>query len=190
MRARRRPATTGLAVGGVLLGHWLAYSITSPPGTARTALLRATGHAYLGLGNDVALVTALIAMATMFIGQLMRPAPVDRLHGVTARVVRFQVSAFLLVEVLERLTAGSPLTGLVHSWILPVGVAAQVGIGYVAGQAIRWLLRAADRVAVALDRVTLASRRVVQLPLSPKPVFVPAGRQLSAVGVRGPPSSV
>ena len=104
------------------------------------------------MANDLALVVALAAMATIFIGQLTSPAPAEQLAGITARVVRFQVSAFVLLEVLERVTAGVPLAELVHTGILPIGVAVQVGIGYLAARAIRWLLRAADRVAAALGR--------------------------------------
>ncbi len=94
------------------------------------------------------------------------------------------------MEVLERVTAGAPLADLVHTGILPIGIAAQVAIGYLAAQAIRWLLRAADLVAAALKNGTRPSNRIVTRPLPPELVFVPAGRRLSATGVRGPPSSV
>jgi hypothetical protein len=180
----------GIAVGGVLVGHWLTYLAVAPLASRRAALLHQTGHAYLGMANDLVLVAALAAIATMFIGQLTDPMRAGPLTGLTARVVRFQVCAFVLLEVLERATAGSSLADLIHTGILPIGVAAQVAIGYLAAQAIRWLLRAADRVAAALGRAAVTSRRVVPRPLLPEPVFVPAGRHLSAAGVRGPPSSV
>ena len=45
------------------------------------------------------------------------------------------------MEVLERVTAGAPLAELIHTGILPIGIAAQAAIGCVAAQAIRWLLR-------------------------------------------------
>ena len=88
------------------------------------------------------------------------------------------------------MTAGSPLSELIRSGILPIGVVAQVGIGFLAALAIRWLLRTADRVAGALRRTAVPATRVVLRPLRPEPVFVPAVRHLSAAGVRGPPSSV
>jgi hypothetical protein len=190
MSARRRLATMGVAVGGVLVGHWLTYLIVAPVAGSRAAILHDTGHAYLGMANDLALVTALAAMATLFMGQLTGPVGAAQLQGIASRIVRFQVSAFVLMEVLERVTAGSPLAELIHTGILPIGIAAQVGIGYLAGHAIRWLVRTADRVAAALGRHAVPARRVVPRPLPPEQVFVPAGRHLSAAGVRGPPSSV
>jgi hypothetical protein len=190
MSARRRIATMGIAVGGVLAGHGLTYLAVAPAASARTAILRQTGHAYLGLANDMELVVALAALATMFIGQLTDPTPVGRLPGIATRVIRFQVCAFVLLEVLERVTAGAPLAELVRTGILPIGIAAQVAIGYLAAQAIRWLLRSADRVAAAMKGRTLSPNRTVSRPLLPQVVFVPVDRHLSAAGVRGPPSSV
>ena len=190
MSARRRLTTLGVAVGGVLAGHWLTYLAVAPVAGSRAAILRQTGHAYLGLANDLALVAALAAMATMFIGQLTDPEPTGQLRGLTARVVRFQVIAFVLLEVLERVTAGSPLAGLIHTGILPVGIAAQIAIGYLAARAIRWLLRTADRVAETFGRASIVPRRHVPRTLLPEPVFRSAVRHLSATGVRGPPPSV
>ena len=190
MSAWRRVATLGIAVGGVLVGHWLTYEAVAPLASQRVAILHQTGHGYLGMANDLALVAALAAIATMFIGQLTDPMPAGSHGGLTARVVRFQICAFVLLEVLERLTAGSPLADLIHTGILPIGIMAQAAIGYLAAQAIRWLLRAADRVAAALARPAAPPRRADMRPLMPELVFVPSGRHLSATGVRGPPSSV
>jgi hypothetical protein len=190
MSARRRLATMCVAVGGVLAGHWLTYLAVAPMAGPRAAILHETGHTYLGMANDLALVAALAAMATMFVGQLTDPAPAGLLEGITGRVVRFQVSAFVALEVLERLTAGSPLAELIHSGILPIGIAAQVGIAYLAARAIRLLIRTADRVADALGRAAAPPSRVAPGPLQPEPVFVPAEFHLSAIGARGPPPSV
>ena len=177
-------------MGGVLVGHWLTYLAVAPIAGSRATILHQTGHSYLGLANDLALVAALAAMASMFIAQLTSPAPAGHLLGITGRVVRFQVCAFVALEVLERVTAGSPLSELIRSGILPIGVAAQVAIGILAAFAIRWLLRTADRVAAALGRAAAPPRRDVPRPLLPEPVFVPVFPHLSAAGVRGPPSSV
>jgi hypothetical protein len=190
MSDRHRSTTSAVAVGGVMVGHWLTYALVSPTHQARIALLRQTGHAYLGLANDLALVVALMAMAVLFIGQLTQPVSDDRLHGITARVVRFQVGAFVLLEVLERVTSGSPLAELARTGILPIGIAVQIGIGYVAGQVIRWLLRVADHAVTAFGHGAGPWRRVVPLPAPPETVVARATRHLSAAGVRGPPSLV
>jgi len=183
-------ATIAVAVGGVLVGHWLTYLAVAPVAGSRTAILHRTGHSYLGLANDLALVTALAALASMFIGQLTTPEPSGRIVAVTGRIVRFQVCAFLAMEVLERVTAGSPLSELIRTGILPIGIAAQVAVGLLAAFVIRWLLRAADRVAAVLGHAAFRPRRDLSRRLLPQPVFVPNFPHLSAAGVRGPPSSV
>lgn len=180
----------GVAVGGVLVGHWLTYLAVAPIAGPRATILHQTGHSYLGLANDLALVAALAGMASMFITQLVDPAPAGRLLGMTGRVVRFQVCAFFALEVLERITARSPLSELIRSGILPIGVAAQIAVGVVAAFVIRWLLRTADRVAAALGRAVAPPRPDATPSLEPHPVFVPVFRHLSAAGVRGPPSLV
>ncbi len=68
MNARRRPAALGVGVGGVLAGHWLTYLAVSPTSPARATLLHDTGHAYLGLANDVGLLVVLAAFAAIFLG--------------------------------------------------------------------------------------------------------------------------
>jgi hypothetical protein len=180
----------GVAVGGVLAGHWLTYLAVAPIAGPRATILHQTGHSYLGLANDLALVGALAAMASMFIAQLTSPAPAAGLLGITGRVVRFQVCAFVALEVLERVTAGSPLSDLIRSGILPIGVVAQITVGLLAASMIRWLLLTADRVAAAMGRAAAPPRRDMPRPLLPEPVFVPIFPHLSAAGVRGPPSSV
>ena len=190
MSARRRLATLAVAVGGVLVGHWLTYLAVAPVAGSRTAILHQTGHSYLGLANDLALVAALAALASMFIGQLTNPEPSGRILGVIGRVVRFQVCAFIAMEVLERVTAGSPLSELIRTGILPIGIASQVAIGILAAFVVRWLLRAADRVASALGHALPQPRRDGSSRVLPLPVFVPDFPHLSAAGVRGPPSSV
>ena len=190
MDPRRRVATLGVAVGGVLTGHWLTYQVVSSNGHSRTTLLRVTGHAYLGFANDLALILALSAFAAMFVGQLSAANGVARAVGITRRVVAFQVSAFVLMEVLERVTAGAPLGELVRSGVLPIGIATQAVVALVAAASIRWMLRVADRVAAVLSRPTVPPRAVASAHPIPLPVFSEVRRHLSAAGVRGPPLSV
>ena len=111
-------------------------------------------------------------------------------RGSPPRVDPFQVCAFVLLEVLERVTAGAPLAELIHTGILPIGIVTQAAIGYLAAQAIRWLLRSRRSRRRGPRSAGRASAPVATRPLLPELVFVPAGRHLSATGVRGPPSSV
>ena len=190
MDPRRRLATLGVAVGGVLAGHWVTYQVVSPGAYARTSLLRVTGHGYLGFANDLALILALAAFATLFVGQLSAANGSGPAVGITRRIMAFQISAFVLMEVLERVTAGAPLSELLRTGVLPVGVAMQAIVAVVAAASIRWMLRVADRVSAMLSRPVVPPPVVdATHPIHP-PVFVAARRHLSAAGVRGPPPSV
>ena len=188
MRARRRLATLSVAVGGVLAGHWLTYAIVSPAEAPRTTLLHDTGHAYLGAVSQVALVCSLAAVASMFLGALTGADRPEIAH-LARRVVTFQVSAFIVLEVVERIVAGAPLASLLRSAILPVGVGTQAAVGAIAAAAIRWLLRAADRVAAVLARRAASASRAGAAWRPRVDAFLAPQRHLSATGVRGPPSS-
>ena len=100
------------------------------------------------------------------------------------------MSAFVLLEVLERVTSGSSLAELIHTGILPIGIVAQVGIGFLAARAIRWLLRTADRVAAALGRAAVPRSPARSASAPPGAGLHPGRPHLSAAGVRGPPSAV
>ena len=189
MSSRRRLATLGVAVGGVLAGHWLTYLAISPSVHERSVILHDTGHSYLNLVNDLALAAALVASAAIFLGRLTTPSTDDGM-SVTQRIIVFQVSAFLGMEVLERVTAGAALAGLFQAHLLPLGIAAQIAGASLASAAIRWLLRLADRVASAIAMGAASRPRAVPAFALATGTFVPAGRWLFAAGVRGPPAAL
>src|SRR6266545_29285 len=132
IRSRARAsAGLGTAVGGVLVGHQLAYAAVAPAGAG--GLLRQTGHAYLASANDLGLVVALAALAFVFLGRLSVPnRPVPAPGRLSARVITFQIGAFVSMEVLERVTSGTPLWTLMDHGLLPIGIAVQIGVGLVA----------------------------------------------------------
>jgi hypothetical protein len=189
MDARRRPAVLGVAVGGVLAGHWLTYLTVSPTSHVRESLLHDTGHAYLGLANDIGLLVALAAFAAIFLGRLTAR---DSGTGpaITHRIVGFQVCAFLAMEVLERVTAGAPLTELAHHLLLPTGIVVQIGVGLLASAVIRWLLHLADRVASSMALGATAPSRSLPVYALATGAFVPTGREMFATGLRGPPAAL
>ena len=187
MDTRRRPAVLGVAVGGVLAGHWLTYMTVSPTSPAREALLHGTGHAYLGLANDAGPLVVLAAFAAIFLGWLTARG-LDAGVSITRSIVGFQVGAFLAMEALERITAGAPLASLTHHFLLPIGIGVQIGVGLLASAVIRWLRLLADRVASAMAMGAAAPARPVLAFALPTRAFVPARRKLFATGVRGPPT--
>jgi hypothetical protein len=185
-RSGRRQAVYGAAVGGVLLGHWLTYLAESPGGT--DALLRQTGHAYLTPANEAGVVVALVALAVVFLGGLTGDADESPPFGrLAARLAAFQLFGFVAMEVMERITSGAPLSGLVD--LLAVGVAIQILVALLVALLVRSFVRAADRTA-ALHckpnagplRPTIRAYPRTEAPWRSRPVLV-------SVGVRGPPSS-
>ncbi len=188
MSPRRRLATLGVAVGGVLAGHWLTYLAVSPSAHERAVILHDTGHSYLDLVSDIALVAALVAFASIFLSRLTKRSTDDGV-SVTQRMIAFQVSAFLGMEVLERVATGAALAGLFQAHLLPLGIAAQIGVASLAAAAIRWLLRLADRVASLATGAEAPQRQVAAYAL-PTGAFAPTGRELFATGVRGPPTAL
>ena len=147
----RRRSALGVAVGGVLAGHWLAYVLVDPNAHQRTTDLARTGHAYLGLANDLGLIVGLVALSSVFLGRLTdREGATPSLGTLTARLSTFQIVAFTSMELLERLSAGAPVAGVLHHGLLPVGVVIQAVIAGLGALVIRWLLRAADRIEATL----------------------------------------
>jgi hypothetical protein len=186
---RRGIAALSVAVGGVLAGHWLTYRLVAPSGHARASLLEGSGHGYLGYANDLALVLALTAMAGIFLGRLTHRggAELGR-RPLSIRLVSFQVAVFAAMEILERLTAGSSLTELLHHGVLPLGVGIQALVALGVALLIRALLRAADAAAALLGRRGQdRCGAVAPVPGAADHIVVRRVAS-SAVGLRGPPS--
>jgi hypothetical protein len=183
-----RGAALGVAAGGVLLGHWITYRIVLPGEYARDSLLAHTGHAYLGVANDLGLVLALTALSAVFLSRLTRsdavPASTARW---CARLAAFQVGAFAAMELVERLASDAPLAGLLHGGLLPLGLAIQVGVALVGAVAVRWLLRLAD-LARETGRATALRPPTGAVAWSPTATLVPVAVGHLAPGIRGPPS--
>ena len=190
---RRRFVTLSVAAAGVLAGHWLTYLVSVPDGRARTAALAATGHGYLSLVGELVTAFAALSIAAVFVGALVDAGSGPRPgRALALRLSAIQVAAFCSMEVLERVMAGSPVGALARSAILPVGVLANVGVALLGAIALRWILRAADRVADAAEAGAAAAILPRPTLLLPLPV-VPARLsllELAAVPARGPPSPI
>jgi hypothetical protein len=139
----------GLALGGVLLGHTVAYRLLLPDAHARALELAASGHGYLSGADVVGLVAAVVALAAIFLGGVLRTNETAPPH-LAARLVGFQIAAFLAMEVLERIASGGGLQHLPS--VLLVGVPAQALIALLAAFAAWLLLRAAAAIADLLSR--------------------------------------
>jgi hypothetical protein len=140
-----RPSTLlGLALGGVLLGHTVTYRLLMPDAHARAVELARSGHGYLAGANAIGVVAAIVALAALFLGRLLRTDGAATWQ-VAWRLLGFQIAAFSAMEVLERGASGSGFTRLAPVLLvgLPVQAVTAVAIAFVA----RLLSRAAERVA-------------------------------------------
>jgi len=133
-----------LAFGGVLLGHTVAYRLLIPDAHTRALELAASGHGYLSGGNALGLVVAIIALAALFLGGVMRTQDAVPRY-LAARLVAFQMAAFLTMEVLERLASGGGTQHLAP--VLLVGLPVQALIAILVALAARLLVRVAAAIA-------------------------------------------
>ena len=182
----QRSAAFGVAAGGVLLGHWVTYTLTGLSGHVASGSLARTGHGYLSLANDLALTLAFAGVALVFLGRLTRVDHHAPRWRVTAlRLAVFQIAAFGAMETLERLTAGAPMHDLLG--LIPVGIVVQGALAIIGALLITWLLRAAASVQAALGTAPhLRGPRAVSLPAIVS--FRPRARYaVAADGIRGPP---
>ena len=183
-----RSGVLGVAAGGVLLGHWITYRLTSPHAHAREVLLAHTGHAYLGFVNDLGIALTLAAVAAVVLGHLtdrdQPPAGVGRWF---LRLACFQVTAFLAMEVVERVSSGAPLADLMHHGLLLTGIAVQVAVALAGALAVRWLLRAAGRLQEILAQPAPIPAFAVVARLVATASTPAARPALATAGIRGPP---
>jgi len=143
-RSSVRPAVLlGLALAGVLVGHALTYRALVPDAHARAADLAATGHAYLGGANPLALAATIAALSVLFFGRLGRAE--GEVPDAFMRLAAFQLTTFVAMELLERLGSGVGLRGLLSA--LLVGLPVQALVAAVVALVMRSVLRVASIVA-------------------------------------------
>jgi hypothetical protein len=181
----RSGAVFGVALGGLLAGHAMAYAELAPDPRARAAMLAATGHGYLHGTDAIAILAALAGLAIVFLGRLTGTRD-DRItfRSFAVRMVAFQAIGFVVLEVAERVGAGASLGDLTRA--LPVGVVFQVTLALLSAGFLRWLLRVADRAA-DLGSGTPFEPPAASAPLELAPAFADDGPAITGAGNRGPP---
>ena len=181
-----RSIVWSIAFIGVLVGHALTYATLAPIAQTRSQLLAATGHGYLPVAVHAALASAVIGLATAFLGRLGRGREGSEMafRGLASRVVCFQFLTFVAIEVAERIVARAPLLDLTH--VLPVGAVAQLAVGILVAAVIELVLGAADTAADLLGSPAPTPAFDFGL-LLPLPVGVPVVTDRIVLGGRGPP---
>jgi hypothetical protein len=177
--------TAGWAVIGLLVGHVAAYDLVFPDEHVHADALAGSGHTWLALVEPSLLVAlAFVVIAGVTAARIGRPR-VARFR----RLVVIQASAFVALELGERLLAGHSPLDLAHElgehglWlILVVGVTVQV--------ITAWLGSAASRGIAGLARTRAAVRpgRVRRTSCAPLPArHLPAARRIRDNASRAPP---
>jgi Flp pilus assembly pilin Flp len=174
----------GIAVGGVLAGHWLTYVIVRPDHHDRASLLASTGHGYLATAVEVALLAALVAAAMVFLGRLVREDVTPGFRSLAGRLGTFQIGAFVVLEVAERAVASS-FDGLLAVCLAGTGV--QLLVATAAAWLLRRLERAADVAASVLGRAARTAIDRALAPLDLSPALRLRGAAYAAESIRGPP---
>ena len=188
MTIQRRAAATAWALIGLLLGHQLAYAATYRDPNVLLHVLRDTGHNWLALSP----VIGGLAVAIIFMTSAQGAARQGSMRRRFVTLAALQLSAYIAIEVIERLAHGSTfgdlpsqLTAGSGTTLLAFGVIAQLGVAAI----VALLSRVVERVIVRL--LSSMSRRLVGAAL----VTLSQAEQVVVVsfigsrihGVRAPP---
>jgi hypothetical protein len=184
----------GVAVGGAVLAHWLAYVLAIPAAHTRAEVLAASGHSYWVMAIKLAVVLGLAAIGAVSLRHLGRPPSTwesgqEAFSAIAVRLSLLQVTAFIAMEVTERLVVGAPVAHLFHHRLFLMGLALQLIVASAAALLLLWFSRTVERVAEALRRPPLPRPRPAVVPTIRNEIqAIPVDPVRDGVGLRGPPS--
>jgi hypothetical protein len=173
---------------GLIVGHLLSYFIAIPDPARRAVVLAESGHAYLHLAGDVAVVLAFAAIVTVGLRAAGGRGSMELPSGVRLawRLGAFQAGAFVAMEVGERLVSGAGLGELFADHLFGIGVAVQLVIAAVGTLLLQWLGRVAVRIAAVLARAPRL-RPARTLWVRPGSARTPRPAFAGSVSARAPP---
>ena len=139
---------------GLIVGHLLSYLIAIPDPARRAAVLAHSGHTYLHLAGDVAVILGFAAAVTVGLRAMAERDATAR--SSTARLAfrlgALQAGAFIAMELGERLVSGTGFGELFADHLFGIGIVVQLAIAGVGALLLRWIGRVAVRIAEALAR--------------------------------------
>jgi hypothetical protein len=173
---------------GLVVGHFLSYLIAIPDPARRARVLAHTGHAYLHLAGDIAVILGFAAVVTAGLQALNRRDAGARssTRHLAWRLGALQAGAFITMELGERITSHGALGELFTDHLLGIGVIVQLGVAAIGALLLRWIGRAAVRMADAL--ASRPRRRPASFHWAPR-TSTPRSRLAFAgtVSARAPP---
>ena len=183
--SRRIQARVGvglLSVAGTAAGHFLTYLIAAPDSHHRAELLEATGHA----GESPFVIVCAAAFLATCIAILARGRH-DNFSAPRAfgRLAFLQTSAFLGLELAERLTTHVSLAEAATELVVWLGIAVQILIA-LAGTFVLKALRVAASTSTRRPPVPTGSFVLLPVEVAHPPV---ASGHHRLVGARAPPAS-
>jgi hypothetical protein len=183
----------GMALGGAVAGHCLAYLVAIPSHDARHVVLAETGHGYWPVAVVAALAASLLAVgwvamrhARAAVAGRVRVGDVSR--WLAPRLAAVQLLLYGAGEVTERVVAGVPLAELLHEGLLPWGLLAQLVVALLVTLLLGWLARAAELDARLLAGPPRPARPIRRLPRPLVDQAVAGAVVPSPLTARGPPS--
>lgn len=187
-RARLRDFPVfAFAFAGLIVGHLLSYAIAIPDPARRALVLARSGHAYLHLAGDVAVIVGFAAFVTVALRATIEGA-VARASAarLASRLGAVQAGAFIVMELGERVLTGGGFGDLGGDHLFAVGIVVQLAIAGIGALLLRWLVRAVARMAEALARAPRrrpigASWGLVTTSLIPRPALA------GTIAARAPP---
>jgi hypothetical protein len=144
----------GFAFVGLIVGHLLSYLIAIPDPARRAVVLTQSGHAYLHLAGDVAVVLSLAAAVTVGLRAVAGRDATDlpSTANLAWRLGALQAGAFIAMELGERLLSGGGFGELFADHLFGIGIVVQLAIAAVGAVLLRWIGRVAVRIVDALAR--------------------------------------
>jgi hypothetical protein len=190
VRHARRCITVAAGVAGVVTAHMVAYVLAFADPRQRAHVLASTGHGYWSGAVGVVVLAAAIAAAAAVANGAVRSVGLAA-AGSSPVVPRrralagWQLAMFTIVEVVERLAAGAPLSELVHGHEFAIGLGLQIVVAALLVAALDAVERLGARVAGRLTPARPKPRRHVERSrsLTGRAPLARADRP----AVRGPP---
>ena len=192
MRLRTRIWLGGLAAGGVVAAHVLAFFTVAPDATRRAVLLEDSGHGAWPLVVSVALGALVAGLASFALGRSRDTGvpPRSLFGGVLVRLTLLQVGGFVLLETLERLARHdlSELPGLLGEPVVLIGLVLTAVTAAIGAALLVLFAGLIDRLIVLLRALPRAPR-ILGVPLADDPP--PRLRTVrGSIRLRGPPLPV